>query len=204
MARNTAHGATALDGRLRRSERSRQAIVAALLDRIGEGVLQPTAQQVAERAGVGIRTVFRHFSEMDSLYAAMDARLEGDVRPSLAGERREGTLDERIAGLVRLRTQLFERIAPYKRAANLQRWRSRFLQDRHRLLQRALHDHARAWLPEIVALPEEVAEAVDLVTSFEAWDRLRADRQLAAPAAAAVMESALRALLPGGTRRSGR
>jgi AcrR family transcriptional regulator len=194
----TARVATALDGRLRRSERSRQAIVGALFERIGEGVLQPTAQQVAERAGVGIRTVFRHFSEMDSLYAAMNARLEGDVRPALAGPR-SGSLDERIAGLVRQRTQLFERIAPYKRAANLQRWRSRFLQDRHRLLQRALHDDVRAWLPEIGGLPEDAAEAVDLVTSFEAWDRLRADRELSVQGAAAVMGRALRALLPAGT-----
>lgn len=180
--------------------------MAALLDRIGEGVLQPTAQQVAERAGVGIRTVFRHFSEMDSLYAAMDARLEGDVRPALAGGARTGSLDERIGGLVRQRAQLFERIAPYKRAANLQRWRSRFLQERHLVLQRALRDDARAWLPEVAALPSDAAEAVDLVTAFEAWDRLRSDRQLVPQAAIAVMERALRAVLssgagPGRSRR---
>src|SRR5690349_22289922 len=65
----------ALDGRVRRGERSRDAIVGALFDLIGGGVLQPTAQQVADRAGVGIRSVFRHFTEMDSLYAAMDTRL---------------------------------------------------------------------------------------------------------------------------------
>jgi len=194
----------ALDGRLRRSARSRQAIVAALFERIGEGILQPTAQQVAERAGVGIRTVFRHFSEMDTLYAAMNARLEGDVRPMLSTAPRPGTRDERIAGLVRQRTQLFERIAPYKRAGNLQRWRSRFLQDRHRLLQRVLHDDLRAWLPEVAGLPAEAAEAVDLVTSFEAWDRLRADRQLGVQAAAAVMEHAVRALLPAASAKARR
>jgi AcrR family transcriptional regulator len=199
-SRGTSTAAAALDGRLRRSERSRQAIVGALLERVGEGVLQPTAQQVAERAGVGIRTVFRHFTEMDSLYAAMNARLEGDVRPALAGPR-SGSLDERIAGLVRQRAQLFERIAPYKRAANLQRWRSRFLQERHRLLHRILHDDLRAWLPEVAALPDDAAEAVDLVTSFEAWDRLRADRDLAVQAAAAVMGRALRALLTAGRGR---
>ena len=59
---------------MQRGERSRQRIVAALFDLVGAGVLQPTAQQVAARAGVGMRTVFRHFSEMETLYAAMNGR----------------------------------------------------------------------------------------------------------------------------------
>ena len=46
--------AQSLDGRLQRSERSRHAIVQALYDLVGEGVLQPTAQQVAETAGVPV------------------------------------------------------------------------------------------------------------------------------------------------------
>ena len=48
------------DGRIQRSERSRETIVQAMLDLIGEGTLSPTAQQVAVRADVGVRTVFRH------------------------------------------------------------------------------------------------------------------------------------------------
>ncbi|MDH4042395.1 MAG: TetR/AcrR family transcriptional regulator, partial [Gammaproteobacteria bacterium] len=56
------------DGRLLRTERSRQLIIDALHDLINEGVLQPTAQTVAERAGVGIRTVFRHFADMETLF----------------------------------------------------------------------------------------------------------------------------------------
>ena len=58
MASPRSHEVPSSDGRLRRGERSREAIVAALFELVGEGVLQPTAQQVAERAGVGIRSVF--------------------------------------------------------------------------------------------------------------------------------------------------
>jgi AcrR family transcriptional regulator len=187
-ARGSADVGTALDGRVRRGERNRQAIVTALFHLVGEGVLQPTAQQVAERAGVGIRTVFRHFSEMDSLYAAMDGRLDGEVRPSLTGVRRVGRLGDRIGELVRQRALLFERIAPYKRSANLQRWRSRFLQGRHHALQTELRADLLRWLPELKDAPEAVVEAIDLVTSFEAWDRLRVDRRLGPKAAAAVVE----------------
>jgi len=187
--------APALDGRVQRGERSRQRIVAALFDLVGAGVLQPTAQQVAARAGVGMRTVFRHFSEMESLYAAMDGRLDGEVRPALTAARRMGSLPERIDGLVRHRAVLFERVAPYKRSANLQRWRSRFLEGRHRAMQRDLRADLLRWLPELRDAPARVAEAVDLVTSFEAWDRLRNDQGLGLKAASAVVERTVETLL---------
>jgi AcrR family transcriptional regulator len=196
----------AADGRVRRGERSRQRILAALFDLIGAGVLQPTAQQVAVRAGVGMRTVFRHFSEMDSLYAAMDGRLAGEVRPALTAARRVGVLSERVAGLVRQRALLFERVAPYKRSANLQRWRSRFLEGRHRAMHRDLRADLLRWLPELRDAPAPVVEAVDLITSFEAWDRLRNDQGLGAKAASAVVERTVGTLLGGraaGTRRAG-
>ena len=47
----------------------------ALQELVHEGVLVPTAQTVAERAGVGIRTVFRHFDDMETLFATMDLQL---------------------------------------------------------------------------------------------------------------------------------
>jgi AcrR family transcriptional regulator len=56
-------------------------MVQALIDLVGEGVLQPTAQQVAARAKVGIRTVFRHFSDMDSLFAEIDERVRAQALP---------------------------------------------------------------------------------------------------------------------------
>jgi AcrR family transcriptional regulator len=191
----------AVDGRVRRGERSRQAIVEALLDLVGQGVLQPTAQRVAARAGVGIRSVFRHFSEMEHLFAAMNAHLEGDVRSLLEGGRRAGGLSERVRALVRQRATLFDRILPYKRAANLQRWRSRFLTNRHRELMRALQTDRRLWLPELDRAPADLQEAVDLAICFEAWDRLRGDRQLSQARAVGVMERALLALVREGRGR---
>ena len=185
----------AVDGRVRRGERSRQAIVEALLDLVGRGVLQPTAQQVAARAGVGIRSVFRHFSEMDGLFAAMNAHLEGDVRRLLQGGRRDGPLAQRVRALARQRATLFERIAPYRRAANLQRWRSRFLTNRHREMLRALRADRHEWLPELDGAPTALREGVDLALGFEAWDHLRADRRLRQNVALGVMEQMVLALV---------
>jgi AcrR family transcriptional regulator len=183
------------DGRVRRGERSREAILAALFSLVGEGELQPTAQQVAERAGVGMRSVFRHFSDMESLYAEMDAQLSAEARPLLASGEREGPLRRRALGCVQQRAQLFEKIAPYKRSANVSRWRSPFLRGRHGQLVRELRADLARWLPELERAPEDVADALEAATSFEAWDRLRSDQRLSRERAEKAMARAVLALV---------
>lgn len=185
----------AADGRLRRSQRSGQAIVDALLELVGDGVLEPTAQQVAERAKVGIRTVFRRFSDMESLFAEMDARLQAEALPLLLDGRPQGTLRERARALVRQRVVFFERIAPYKRSGNVKRWRSSFLRDRHALLVRTLRGELLRWLPELRRAPVAAVDALDLATSFEAWDRLRSEQSLARARAQAAVERTVLALV---------
>lgn len=191
------------DGRARRGERSRRQIVEALLAAVGEGVLQPTAQQVADRAGVGLRTVFRHFEDMDSLFAEMDARLRGDALPLLGAPVSTGTVAARVRALVAARAALFERIAPYKRAGNVQRWRSPFLASTHRGLVRELRAGLLRWLPELAGARPELIEALDLALSFEAWDRLRSEQRLGVERARETLEHLALALLrsrAGGAR----
>jgi AcrR family transcriptional regulator len=193
------------DGRVRRSEKSRAAIVDALFALIGEGVLRPTAQQVAERAGVGIRSVFRHFDDMESLFAAMDAHLRAEALSLLREAPAGGSLPERARALVERHVRLFERIAPWKRAANLARWRSPFLRGRHAHLVRELRADLLRSLPELADAPAAVTDALDLVTCFEAWDRLRTDQRLSRERAQGAVEHAVLALVGGlATRRSRR
>ena len=65
---------SAVDGRVRRGVRSREAIVAALMDLVGNGVLQPTVQQVADRAGVSVPTIVRIFGTKEGMLTAVAAR----------------------------------------------------------------------------------------------------------------------------------
>jgi len=155
---------------------------------VGDGILEPTAQQVAARAGVGIRTVFRRFSDMESLLAEMGARVEAEALPLLVGGRPKGDLTERARALGGQRVAFFERIAPYKRAGNLKRWRSPVVRDRHARLVRALRADLMRWLPELRHAPAGLADALDLATSFEAWDRLRTEQRLARERAQAAVE----------------
>jgi AcrR family transcriptional regulator len=183
------------DGRVRRSEKSREAIADAMFELVGEGVLQPTAQQVAERAGVGIRSVFRHFDDMEGLFAGVDARLRSEAIPLLREIEPEGALERRAGDLVERRVRLFERIAPYKRSANLARARSPFLRARHGALVRELRENLLRWLPELERAPTDLVEALDLATSFEAWDRLRSDQRLSRERAQVALERIVLALV---------
>jgi AcrR family transcriptional regulator len=206
-ARTTMHTNTtderdgAADGRIRRGERSREAIVAALCELIESGVLQPTVQQIADRAGVAIRSVFRHFADTDALYVAMEGRLVEEALRLFGAAEREGDLAERVTGLVRLRASLFEKVGPYKRAANVQRWRSAFMQARHERMQRTLRTDLMLWLPELRGAAPDLIEAVDLATCFESWDRLRADRQVSLKVATAAVTRTVLALVAGEPQR---
>ena len=165
------------------------------MELVGEGVPEPTAQQVAARAAVGIRTVFRRFSDMESLFAEMDARLQGEAVPLLLGGRPNGSLAQRARALVHQRVAFFERIAPYKRSGNLKRRRSPFLRDRHAQLVRALRADLLRWLPELRHAPAAIVDALDLTTSFEAWDRLRSEQGLTSARAQAAVEQTAFALI---------
>lgn len=183
------------DGRVLRGEQNRRAILDAMYELVREGALRPTAEQVAERAGVGTRTVFRHFADMEGLHAEMADRLESEVAPLLEAPLATGSPAQRARALVERRAALFERIANFKRSGNLQRLDSKVIQRRHAQMPRRERETLLAALPELARAPEPLREAADLVTSFEAWDRLRVDQRLGRERAEAAVEHALLALL---------
>ena len=51
------------------------------------------------------------------------------------------------------------------------------------------------WLPELRRAADEVVDAIDLATSFEAWDRLRTEQHLGRARAQAAMERLALALV---------
>ena len=58
------------EGRSARAQRTRAAVVDALMGLLRDGSLAPGAREVAERAGVSTRTVFAHFATLEDLYQA--------------------------------------------------------------------------------------------------------------------------------------
>src|SRR5688572_20979980 len=76
-----------------------------------------TSSAIAERAGVTQRTLFRHFSSLDDVYAELIAHQRAFIEPYVGPLEPFGSVDERINRLVANRTTLFAAIAPVRRAA---------------------------------------------------------------------------------------
>ena len=178
------------DGRVQRGARNRGRIIDALLELVASGDPLPTAEQVARRAGVGERTVFRHFADMETLFAEVSARIEREVRPLLEEQRITGSLEQRIRAVVERRARLYEKIAPFYRSGMISRHSSEFLQRQHARMNRTLREQlARALEPDLEGARADLLEALDLLTCFESWDRLRTDQRLSRGRAAQIVEA---------------
>lgn len=116
----------AADGRRARRDRNQATVVDALLDLFAEGQLHPTAQQLAQRAGVSLRSVFRYFDDMQDLTVrAVEVHLgrvahlyELPPRPA------DAPLAERIETIAHHRARLYLAMAPVVRGASLRFHRS--------------------------------------------------------------------------------
>ena len=193
MSRNTS--AKVPDGRRLRSERSRQAIIDAAISLMDEGMLVATAQQVADRADVGIRSLFRHFSDMESLYQAVDDQIRGDYEALFLGGDRDGTVDERIQRMAERRAAAYEAVKTVVLATKAQLWRYEVLRKNYARNQRGLRKDLESWLPELLTDDPETQEAANAVASFEMWHRLREDQRLSRKRSIAVIVHMLTALI---------
>jgi AcrR family transcriptional regulator len=180
------------DGRLLRSERSRQQIIDATQELVNEGVLVPTAQNVADRAEVGIRTVFRHFADMEALFATMDTQLRETYEDLFLGGDRAGALSERIRHAIERRATAYEKLSSLMLSTRAQMWRSPTLQKNYARNQRGLRRDLADWLPEMAELDAVKREAVDAAASFETWNRLRNHQGLSKKTAMDVVYEMLR------------
>ncbi len=172
--RRVPHHESRQDGRALRSVRSRRAVVEAFIDLVNEGEVHPTAQQVADRSGVSPSTIFRLFEDLEGMYAeALSVQTErvSDLLEPIPGT---GTVEHRVALLVRSRARLYERVAPLLRFQT----RSIATSPGARSNRAAVNSFFRAELAELFAsefdqLPPDALDAVDTLTSWEMWERLR-------------------------------
>lgn len=187
--------APAADGRRRRSQDSRARIVQAMLDLVREGDISPSAELVATRADVGLRTVFRHFKDLESLYLEMSAVIEAELMSLVHTPFKGATWRDRVLELVERRGWAYERIAPFKHASEVHRHQSPTLALDNAKFVAGARDILRRELPASLAGDRDLFEAIDLLLSFDAWRRLRQDQQLGPRDATEVLQTSIQALL---------
>lgn len=183
-----------LDGRRQRSDASRRKIAQAMIDLMREGEADPSADQVAERAGVGRRTVFRLFSDMEGVFREMHAIMTARLTPEFARPLTATTWRGRLDELIERRAKTFEQMLPIKTAADARRYTSNFLKTEHKNITRLQRQALLAVLPATLAR-NEVLEALDLTLSFEAWRRLRYEQGLGLKQAQDVLRRLVSALV---------
>jgi AcrR family transcriptional regulator len=182
------------DGRRRRSRQSRDRIVQAMLELVEAGDVTPGAEAVAARAAVGLRSVFRHFKDMESLYAEMTFRVARHYEAMLAPFETSGWRDQ-LAEMIERRLTTFERLMPFKRAADAHRHESPALQANYTSSLAMMRSRLSGLLPAALALDPVRFESLDLLLSFDVWQRLRVDQGLEPAAARAVVEGQVALLL---------
>ncbi|MEP5765115.1 MAG: helix-turn-helix domain-containing protein [Halieaceae bacterium] len=188
-------GAEAVDGRRLRSERSRLAIIEAALALQEEGVLVPTAQQISDRAGVGIRSFFRHFEGMETLFEAADDHIRDSYEALFFGGDRDGTLEERIDHAVERHADAYESVSNIVQGTSAQLWRYKILRKNYARNQRALRRDLDDWLPELKSVPRDTREAIDAIASHEMWHRLRYHQGMSKKVSTSIIKCLLKNLI---------
>jgi AcrR family transcriptional regulator len=184
------------DGRRQRTQRTRQAIIDAARSMVAEGILVPTAQQISDRAGIGIRSFFRHFLDMESLFLAADEQSRKGMEALFIGIDRSGALKERIQHVVECRAEGYDTHANDICAAKANGWRWDLLHKNYQRYQRRLRKDLDDWLPELKTLPQAERDAVDAIASGEMWLRLRDQQELSKQRSIAVVVNLLVGLIP--------
>ena len=189
-----------IDGRTARALRTREAIVDASIALVDEGDLRPTAPRIAERARVSVRSVFQHFDDLETLYAAVADRLVerlGHLRITVD----PGTpLAERLPEVVRQRAILLEAITPIRRAAIVHAPFSQEVRQRvqagHELLRSAIE---KLFAPELDACADHdravLLDALDTAFCWPMWDYLRTLNGRTVDEASEVVQRTVTALL---------
>jgi TetR/AcrR family transcriptional regulator of autoinduction and epiphytic fitness len=188
------------DGRSARAARTRDAVVEALLSLLDDGNFRPTARQVADRAGVSLRSVYVHFDDLEDLFTAAAHRHFERVRELIERIPDQGPLATRIDLFTRQRERIHEVSAQVRRAAVLQEPFSPALAEVLALARKL----SRAEIELVFGSElkrrqgtdrERLAIELDMLSSASVWETLRLHYDRSADEARQIVAETLQACL---------
>lgn len=166
-----------------------------MIELVRSGDTAPQAARVAEVAGLGVRSVFRHFEDMETLYREMGEAVAEQVRPIVLQAPVGETWKDKLFDIAKRRAIIFETILPFRVSASLRRFQSPYLMEDYNRLLALEFASVTAQLPPTVANQETLRHSLFLVLGFQSWRALRHDHQLSPEAASAVVNDLLTSLL---------
>jgi AcrR family transcriptional regulator len=163
-----------VDGRKARGLRTRDAIVTALLELAEEGDVGPSAQQIAARAGVSVRSVYQHLSDVEGLYAEAAARAAEAVRAMANEIDPSWPLTRRIEEFTLNRAVSLEKARPITRAGLVTEATSPVVRESRQKMNEWQRERiAHIFAGELEGIPEPVATglvaAIDSLSCADMW-----------------------------------
>jgi TetR/AcrR family transcriptional regulator of autoinduction and epiphytic fitness len=188
------------DGRTIRAERTRKALVNALLALLDEGEPRPTAAEIAARADVSERSVFQHFPDREALLEAVAREQYERVVPTLRPVDASLPLADRVDAFADQRCRLFERIKGVRRAALLMESESDVVAGWLTSVRKAkAADVERVFRRELEATPgderEPLRAALVAACSWGAFENLRIHQGLSVARTRGAMRTAIARLV---------
>ena len=183
------------DGRIQRSQRSREKILRAYWELMLGGDMEPSAAAIAEHAGVGLRSVFRHFDDLDTLLLELMSLCYDEVTPQFLKPLKSINWKDQILELVERNVEIWERIKVPHTAGELGRFKSQILMDDYKRSRNLEISDIRAILPKDINNYDNVLFALDSTLSFSTMRRLREDRKLSIPKVKNVMSLLVKSIL---------
>ena len=166
---------TKQDGRTQRSINSQKLIVDACIKLVREGNLEPTAQQVADESGVGIRTVFRQFDDMEGLLKSVDGVLSKEYDFEIKFDPRS-CFESRLSSVIDHLNSGFKRhkLLMFMTVSNM--WKYEFLRENYMMYQNIIKNKIEEVLPEILSFDNESKHLFHASLSFALWTRLQGQK----------------------------
>lgn len=165
------------DGHAKRAQQSRDRIVAATLELLAEGNVRPTAEQIAARSGVGRRTVFRHFKDMEKLHQELIVGVAKRLT-MLAAPFQSVGWEGKLQEIIDRRSRAFEEFMPFQRAADAHREGSPPIEAARSNRLAIMRSVLESILPQAIKDQKPLLEAIDLALSLSTWEHLRIDQGL--------------------------
>ena len=164
------------DGRSLRRDRNRTAVIRAVLELIREGDLDPPTAEIAQRAGVSHRSVFRYFDDLgDLVREAISVEFAAAAAASTIHEFGKGTLQHRIDAIITARLTAYDHAYGASRVARLKSGQipdiDPALAEITRLLRVQLTEQFAAELSSKCASERDsIVDAILLLTDFTSYD----------------------------------
>jgi TetR/AcrR family transcriptional regulator of autoinduction and epiphytic fitness len=186
-----------IDGRTTRGLRVRaevrESILAGYVDLIRSGVPAPTARETAEQAGLSLRAIFNHFSDLRALRLASFNRMQAQSSEFFSQEIPDrGSAAERLELFVQKQAQRLEYVTPFHRTAAMvesvdpdvaeamQKARNAARRDLEKTLGPALKPFSRNEKRELLT-------ALHMICAWPSWETLRAHYHLSPKRARAII-----------------